>query len=35
MEGALVTGNFFQVLGAGAARGRTITPPDDEAGAVR
>lgn len=32
MGGALVTGNFFQVLGASAARGRTLTPPDDVAG---
>jgi predicted permease len=32
MEGALVTGNFFHVLGVSAARGRTITPADDEAG---
>jgi predicted permease len=31
-EGALVTGNFFQVLGAGAARGRTLTPADDQPG---
>ena len=31
MEGSLVTGNFFQVLGAGAARGRTFAPADDEA----
>jgi predicted permease len=32
MEGGLVTGNFFQVLGVSAARGRTITPSDDEPG---
>jgi MacB-like periplasmic core domain len=32
-EGALVTGNFFQVLGVGAARGRALTPADDEPGA--
>ncbi len=32
MEGQLVSGNFFQVLGASAARGRTLTPADDEAG---
>jgi predicted permease len=32
MEGSLVTGNFFQVLGVGAARGRTIAPVDDEVG---
>jgi len=29
-EGRLVTGNFFQVLGVSAARGRTFTPPDDD-----
>ena len=33
MEGPLVTGNFFQVLGVSAARGRTFTPQDDEPGA--
>jgi len=32
MEGPLVTGNFFHVLGASAARGRTLTPSDDEPG---
>jgi predicted permease len=32
-EGRLVTGNFFQALGVGAARGRTLTPSDDETGA--
>jgi predicted permease len=32
MEGALVTGNFFHVLGASAALGRTLTPSDDEPG---
>jgi hypothetical protein len=31
-DGGLVTGNFFHVLGAGAARGRTLTPSDDEPG---
>jgi predicted permease len=31
-EGRLVTGNFFTVLGAGAARGRAFTPADDEPG---
>jgi predicted permease len=31
-EGRLVTGNFFHVLGAGAARGRALTPADDEPG---
>src|SRR5687767_8902979 len=30
MAGALVTGNFFQVLGVGAAQGRVLTPADDE-----
>ena len=29
-EGHLVTGNFFRVLGVNAARGRTLTPSDDE-----
>jgi predicted permease len=29
-RGTLVTGNFFQVLGVGAARGRTLMPGDDE-----
>jgi predicted permease len=32
MEGPLVTGNFFQVLGVSAARGRTLTSSDDEPG---
>ena len=32
MEGPLVTGNFFHVLGVGAALGRTLTPLDDVAG---
>ena len=32
LEGPLVTGNFFQVLGVGAAQGRTLTPFDDEPG---
>ena len=31
MAGALVTGNFFQVLGVGAAQGRVLTPADDDA----
>jgi predicted permease len=31
-EGRLVTGNFFQVLGVSAARGRTLRPSDDEPG---
>jgi predicted permease len=35
MEGSLVTGNFFQVLGVGAARGRTLTPSDDVLGGPR
>ncbi len=35
MEGALVTGNFFRVLGVSAARGRTLTPSDDERGGQR
>jgi predicted permease len=30
MAAALVTGNFFQVLGVGAAEGRVLTPADDE-----
>jgi predicted permease len=30
MGGALVTGNFFEVLGVGAVRGRVLTPADDE-----
>ena len=32
LEGPLVTGNFFQVLGVSAARGRTLLPSDDEPG---
>lgn len=31
-EGHLVTGNFFDVLGVNAARGRVFTPSDDESG---
>jgi predicted permease len=31
-EGALVTGHFFQLLGVSAARGRALTPADDEPG---
>ena len=31
LSGSLVTGNFFQVLGVGAARGRVLTPSDDDA----
>ena len=34
-EGTIVTGNFFQVLGVGAATGRTLTPADDEPSAVQ
>ena len=33
MEGPLVTGNFFQLLAVSAARGRTLTPADDQPGA--
>jgi putative ABC transport system permease protein len=32
VEGSLVTGNFFHVLGVGAAHGRTLIPSDDELG---
>jgi predicted permease len=32
MEGSLVTGNFFHLLGVSAALGRTLTPSDDERG---
>jgi predicted permease len=32
MEGPLVTGNFFDVLGARAVRGRALTPSDDQPG---
>ena len=35
MEGQLVTGNFFQVLGVDAALGRTLTPADDTRGAAQ
>jgi predicted permease len=35
MEGSLVTGNFFHALGVSAARGRTLTPSDDERGDAR
>jgi predicted permease len=31
MSGSLVTGNFFQVLGVGAAQGRVLTPADHDA----
>src|SRR5687768_15221615 len=31
MSGALVTGNFFQVLGVGAAQGRVLTTADEDA----
>jgi predicted permease len=33
MEGPLVTGNFFHLLGVGAVRGRALTPSDDQPGA--
>ena len=33
--GEAVTGNYFQVLGVGAALGRTLLPEDDRAGAER
>jgi macrolide transport system ATP-binding/permease protein len=33
--GEVVTGNFFELLGIGAALGRTLTPSDDAAGAER
>jgi predicted permease len=32
MEGPLVTGNFFEIVGASAARGRTLVPSDDDPG---
>jgi predicted permease len=32
MEGPLVTGNFFHLLGVSAARGRALTPSDDKLG---
>jgi predicted permease len=35
MEAALVTGNFFEVLGVSAAIGRTLTPLDDTSGGTR
>jgi predicted permease len=35
VRSALVTGNFFQVLGVQAALGRTLTPGDDESSAGR
>ena len=35
MEGSLVTGNFFHVLGVSAGRGRTLTASDDEPGSPR
>ena len=34
MEGPLVTGNYFQLLGVTAALGRTLTPSDDQPGAL-
>jgi predicted permease len=33
--GEIVTGNYFRVLGVGAALGRTLAPEDDRAGAER
>ena len=33
--GEVVTGNYFQLLGVGAAVGRTLLPEDDQAGAPR
>jgi predicted permease len=33
-EGRLVSGNFFRVLGVGAARGRALVPADDEPGSA-
>jgi predicted permease len=33
-EGRLVTGNFFQLLGVSAARGRAFAPTDDEPGSA-
>jgi len=33
MQGSLVTGNFFHLLGVSAARGRTLTLSDDKPGA--
>jgi predicted permease len=30
MDGSLVSGNYFQVLGVGAVLGRTLTPDDDK-----
>lgn len=33
-EGRLVTGNFFELLGAGAALGRAFARPDDEPGSA-
>ena len=35
LNGAVVTGGFFDVLGVRAALGRTLTPADDAAGAER
>ena len=34
LEGPLVTGNYFDVLGASAMRGRTLTPADDQPGSL-
>jgi predicted permease len=32
LSGALVTGNFFEIVGVNAAQGRVLTPADDAAG---
>jgi predicted permease len=34
LEGPLVTGNYFHVLGVSALRGRTFTPSDDQPGGL-
>jgi putative ABC transport system permease protein len=34
-DATLVSGNFFQMLGADATRGRTLTPADDDAASAR
>ena len=35
LQGRLVSGNYFQVLGVGAAQGRLLTPEDDRTSEVR
>jgi predicted permease len=35
ISGTLVSGNFFQALGVSAARGRTLTPSDDQRGSAQ